>query len=189
MKPTKAQLKKLYPILEGDIEPPRDAPDDWTPSVEDVAGAVLAKAWELYEERAKFVVVGQKRHDRRVFRYKTRSERPLMVSLGAYESEGVAKSAGRSLAYSAATGDEMRWWLVPYHKGSPADFHQELKKEIVLEDNTEGARSVPVPEWGDAIPNTCYYPLIGREGDFAFCHLRAGHEGPCDEGFIEEEEE
>ena len=131
-KPYAAEVKAITAVLES--EEYEDAPA--------MAGAVLAKAWELFTaKRHKFVVAAQL------------IETPpgvavdatVKVALGPFATKGNATAAGESLALSTQTGERYRWWCLPIHHGSPAEWHAQRKK--VYQPETPEGRLEWVEKW------------------------------------------
>ena len=116
----KSQITPIIDVLEGDHE-----------TVGDAATAALAAMETVFEQRAKFVVVGQLKHSREHGPLDPTDTRAAKVSLGWYSTEGDARSAAESLWTSTSTGDEWRCWVLPVHHGTPASLHAERKPEIV----------------------------------------------------------
>lgn len=98
-------------------------------TVEEAAAAAIGIAEEIFEKRAKFVVVGQ------LCGTKTRENIPpddpeaIKLSLGWFSTEGDARSAAESLWYSSATGDMFRCWVLDVHHGTPAELHAKQKEK------------------------------------------------------------
>lgn len=115
------------------------------PTVDDLAHALLVKAWELYESRAcRYMVAGQLHYqgdltptdeieDRQelgrrpeVSPYvKPGDPRENLVALGPFPTLAQARTAGKSLADSTASREEYRWWAVPVWTGTPGAYHAE----------------------------------------------------------------
>lgn len=93
-------------------------------SAEDMALAALEIAYQMYEDKAQFVIVGQLHYAGRSGYAKSNGDR---VALGPYSTLGDAKAAGTSLSLSAATKEEFRWWMLPYHHGTPATWFKARK--------------------------------------------------------------
>lgn len=96
-------------------------------SAEDAAKAALAAAEEIFEDRAKFVVVGQLRATKERLSIPPADGEAIKVSLGWYSTEGDAISAAGSLWSNTATGDNFRCWVLPVFHGTPAAFHDTQK--------------------------------------------------------------
>lgn len=98
----KTEVQKMIAVLEEDHE-----------TVEDAAKAALAAAADLYESRAKFVVVGQSFRD----------PEPIAgekVSLGMYSTAGTAQAAAEGLGTAG-----FRHWVLPVHHGTPSALAKE----------------------------------------------------------------
>lgn len=99
-------------------------------SAEAAALAALQVMEEIFEKRAKFVVVGQLTHTKTEGYLKDTSPEAVKVSLGWYSTEGEALKAAESLWTSTASGDTYRCWVLPVHHGTPASLHAKRKAEI-----------------------------------------------------------
>lgn len=99
----------------------------------------LMKAFEeIFKERAKFVVVGQRVASREGPVAPADGER---VALGWFSTPGDATKAADSLWSNTATGDRYSTWVLPCWHGTPADFHKEQKARLLaLELKTRDAR-------------------------------------------------
>lgn len=117
-------------------------------TVEDLAEAVLAKAFDLFEaNHGKYVVVGQL-IDTPPRAGLSRDERAeVKVALGPFANRSSATAAGKSLALSTATGEQYRWWCLPFHRGTPAEWHAQRKKKV-YQPEMDGQMRLPwVEEW------------------------------------------
>lgn len=119
-------------------------------TVEDLATAVLEKAFELFGvNHAKHIVVGQliDTPPRAGLSREQKSE--VKVALGPFATRSAATAAGKSLALSTTTGEQYRWWCLPLHKGTPAEWHAQRKK--VYQPEMDGQLRLPwVEEWEKA---------------------------------------
>lgn len=156
LKPGKRDIQALARMMD----------QDWD-SLDDAAEAVLAKAWELYEAKAKYTVVGQLYYAKG---YVDPDEaRAAKVALGNYSTERQARQAAESLWYSTQTHEEFRSWVLPVHHGTPASFYADRKKareeaerearrdensplETFLRESREGAGEPRVREDGASVP-------------------------------------
>lgn len=133
---TKAHVKKMTEVLDMDHESMEDAAqaaltlawDIWKAEATYQATKFpLEIAWGLYEAKGKYVVVAQVYYEDG---YLSDSDgRASKVCLGPYGTETQAKAAGESLAFSASSGAQLRWWLVPIEHGTPAAWHKRRKEE------------------------------------------------------------
>lgn len=112
-------------------------------TVDDLAHALLTKAWEMYESRAcRYIVAGQLYYqgdmrtkdqiedDQELGRrpevspyLRPGDPRENLVGLGPFPSLAQARTAGKSLADSTASREEYRWWVVPLWTGTPGAYH------------------------------------------------------------------
>ena len=109
--------RKLVPALEEDYD-----------SAEAAALAILEKAWELYEDKARWTVVGQARR-----RAGQRVENGDKVALGRYPTETTARHAAEQMAFATATGEEFAVWVLPVHHGTPAQYFTKRKEALEKE--------------------------------------------------------
>ena len=115
LKPGKRDIARVAARL----EEPHD-------SAESAAQAAIEEAWEIYEAKAKYAVVGQLRYSGEVL--SPDDARAARVIVGPFGTLKQAQGAGNSLALSSATGEEARWWAVPMWHGTPAAWYAERKK-------------------------------------------------------------
>lgn len=118
LKHGKGQIQKMIDALEGEYE-----------TVEEAALAALAAAEEIFEDRAKFVVVGQLHHTKERQDIPPSDPEAIKVSLGWYSTEGDARSAAESLWQNSGTGDVFRTWVLPTFHGTPAELHAKQKEK------------------------------------------------------------
>ena len=118
----KAQVNKIVDVLDQDHE-----------TIEDAARAVLEAAERIFEERAKFVVVGQLAGTKDRLTIPSNDPEAIKVSLGWYSTEGEARSAAESLYHSTASGDTYRTWVLPTFHGTPAQLHDKAKRKYQAE--------------------------------------------------------
>lgn len=95
--------------------------------VEDLAQALLRTAWEIYETRSKYTVVGQLWKRPNGEEVTDRNELDT-VAVGVYGTEAQAKLAAVSLAYSTQTHEMHRTMVVPLWWGTPATYYAERKR-------------------------------------------------------------
>jgi hypothetical protein len=100
--------------------------------LEAIAADVLKVAFEIYESKANFTVVGQVRY--RKGEVDPEDPSAGKIALGWFGTEGQATKAAESLVYSTATGEEFRAWVLNVWHGSPATFHTERKLALKRED-------------------------------------------------------
>lgn len=97
------------------------------PSMEEAGEAILQHAWDLYEARAKFAVVGQCYYsDGYLDEDDVRASR---VILGPFSTRKQAEAAGRSLAYSPGTGEQSRWIAAALWHDTPAAWYRERQRD------------------------------------------------------------
>lgn len=126
----KAQVTKMIEALEGDYE-----------TVEQAALAALAAAEEIFEDRARFVVVGQLRDKPGRADMPPDDPEAIKVSLGWYSTEGDAIKASESLWHNSGTGDTFRTWVLPVFHGTPADLHAKQKEKYQKQEEARKAKT------------------------------------------------
>ena len=94
---------------------------------EDMAKAALELAFEIYEAKSAWMIVGQLRYQPGQGFLRATDAHGEKVALGPYGTEKQAITAGESLAYSNQTGEEFRWWVLPIHRGTPAAWFKARK--------------------------------------------------------------
>lgn len=114
---TKKHVKAVADVLDQDHD-----------TLEDAARAALDAALSIIEERAKFAVVGQVRRTQEHGPIPPDHPEAVKVALGFFESDTKALDAGQKLAADNASGDELRWWVVPTYFGTPSGWHGERRK-------------------------------------------------------------
>jgi len=114
LKPTKTNAKVLVELLMEEHE-----------DVEELALALMTKSFEVYEQRAKFVVVGQSAKAPAF-----EGERAGGVCFGAFATKKQAEDAAESLVYSVANPNEpMHVWVLTRFNGTPHQYHSERNAE------------------------------------------------------------
>jgi len=93
-------------------------------SLDEAASAVLTAAWDLYEQKAKWVVAAQVYWGPGGYLDKADIVDNRVV-VGPFGTETQAKNAAMELAFSKVSGEECKAWLVPYHHGTPAAFFKQ----------------------------------------------------------------
>ena len=146
-------------------------------SLDEAASAVLTAAWELYEQKANWIVAAQVNWGPGGYLDKDDivDNRVAVVPFG---TETQARNAAMDLAFSKQTGEECKAWLVPYHHGTAAAFFkqradarkkveakadtsQRAKREAALERRTAfwaanpGAAALP-DDIDDEVGDYCY---------------------------------
>lgn len=101
-------------------------------SAEEAAKAALELAWEMYEAKAKYVVIAQVRGALADGDGETHLD---TVVLGPYSTPGKATAAGRSVAVGTPTHEECKWMLAQRFDGSPNAWYLERKERDAVEAN------------------------------------------------------
>ena len=97
-------------------------------TAEEAAQAVLEAAFELYEQKAKWTVVGQLYYSDHKW-LDPEDAAASKVALGRYGTQTQAEAAAASLVFSHQTGEEFRAWALPVHHGTPASYFKERLEE------------------------------------------------------------
>lgn len=127
----KSEVSKMVKAIDQDYD-----------SFEDAAKAALATAEEIFEDRAKFVVVGQLAGTKGRLEIPPSDPEAIKLSLGWFSTEGDARKAAESLWHSTATGDIFRVWVLNVFHGTPAELHNQRKaKYAELEAKQDAART------------------------------------------------
>lgn len=119
----KKQVAAMVAVLEAEHE-----------TLDDAAKAALEVAEAIFEERAKYVVVGQVVETKDKGKLEPGDPDAVKVSLGWYSTEGNARSAAESLWSSTASGDRLLNWVLPVFHGSPAAWHLTQRDKYAAEE-------------------------------------------------------
>lgn len=131
----------------GEIAAMVEAIDQDYDSFEDAAKAALATAEEIFEKRAKFVVVGQLSGSKERLSIPASDPEAIRISLGWYSTEGDARKAAESLWHSTASGDTFRTWVLPVCHDTPAALHGKRKQHYLdLQAKADAARQERLKE-------------------------------------------
>ena len=158
-------------------------------SVEDAARAALEFAFDLYEDKAKFTIVGQLYYSPDGGWVSPEDAAATKVALGRYGTEKAAQNDAESFTIGTATGEQFRAWVLPVHHGTPASYfvkRKNRKKEVAAEaveppqadrlvaalrEQNGWATDEELAEQARAICTEC-----GRELDTEHDALEGGHE-------------
>lgn len=158
--PTKTQAKKLYPLLEQE-----DA------TLADVASQVLDTAFDLYEQRGKYVALIQPMgvHSDRYAPYDTKRS---PIALGVYATEKAALAAALSAGNEqASVGERYVTWVLPITFQAPMHYRSERKG--LIEDHSK-----------DKVVDLSWLPPLGtRLCDQPFVLPGGRGIGRCDKPF------
>lgn len=117
----KTEVKRMAALLDAEHE-----------SAEEAARAALDLAWEMYEAKAKYVVIAQ------ILGAQADGDGEISldtVVLGPYSTPGKATAAGRSIAVGTPTHEECKWMLAQRFDGSPNAWYLERKERDAAEAN------------------------------------------------------
>lgn len=127
----KKQIEQMAAVLDGDYG-----------TVNEAAFAALEEAERIFEERNKFVVVGQLAGTRERQTIDPADPEAIKLALGWYSTEGDANTAASSLWSSTSTGDRFRVWVLNVFHGTAAEWHAKRKAQYVeLESKQKEART------------------------------------------------
>jgi len=114
LKPGKRAARRIMDILDDDLD---SLSVEGQEELFSLAGRILAEAFNIYEELAKFTVVGQLYYEDGRY-YDPDDTAADKVALGNYQTAKQAESAAHSLTLQGGT--EFRSWVLPVHHASPA---------------------------------------------------------------------
>lgn len=114
VKPGVKDIKAMVEVLEGEYADAKEA-----------AKAVLEAAFEIYEGKSKWMILGALVKDPTGRTDPITAER---VCFGPYGTETQARAAQAQLFYSTATGEEFVRWLLPMNHGTPAAWFRKRKQ-------------------------------------------------------------
>ena len=158
LKPGKRDIAKVAKLLdEGDFE-----------SADDAASALMDLAWEIYEAKAKWTVVGQ-------LWYRPRGvaadpEDAPKIALGRFTTEKQALDVAERLVFSTPTGETFRAWVLPVCHGTPNDYFQlrnKAGKAKAIEENGKAGEWDERARFFDQNPGRLVLPDIEKEENAA----------------------
>lgn len=185
MKPNQTDSKAVARILEPDLA---KLTKEQQAEVMAVALAATEAAFEAYEAKAKFMVLGQVRYNGEYL--SPEDFRAAKVALGPFGTRKQAESAGESLAYNSKTGEESRWAAVAVWNGTPAAWYASRLKErqqalqaTSTDTPARELRHQHIRDWLDAHPGETVLPEHlqgnGWEGLDRFMQWRSDHLWQC----------
>lgn len=156
--PTAKQVAALAAVMDQDYD-----------SLGEAAKAVLAKAWELYADRARFVVACQVNPPDPAGATRGDWEN-ARVAFGPFATKAPAMAAGNSLGGYLASIDprlQSRWYVVPISPNSPAQWAKgraaDLDRKAEASDHSGGPsrerRQERITEYFRANPGSQYSGL------------------------------
>lgn len=102
-------------------------------SAEAAALACLDAMETIFEQRAKFTVVGQLARTTARGRIDPGDPEAIKVALGWFSTEGDARTAAETLSIATATHEEYRVWILPVHHGTASSLLGERKAQLVAQ--------------------------------------------------------
>lgn len=112
----KRDVARMAKVIDGDFD-----------TVGEAAEAVLVEAFAIYEEKARFTVVGQLYYSDGFIDHADAAA--TKVALGRYGTECQAQSAAESLVINGRGHEEFRAWVLPVWHGTPASYFGERAEE------------------------------------------------------------
>lgn len=110
--------------------------DESLTTAEEAAEAALRAAFEIYESRAVWAVVGQLKWADAA---RVPADRADKICLGLFATESSARAAGRMLAFNTKTNETFRWWMLPVWHGTPDKYY------VARRDAKQEAAAKPSP--------------------------------------------
>ena len=163
LKPRKAARQAMMDLLDS---------DEYT--VDQVVDQAFTIAFEEYEARQKFVVVGQG-----YTQAGRRLEQPIKVALPPFATEAPALDAARSLASEARSGVSMRVGVMPVFHGSAFAFHGKMKDELAPVHPRESGQIRQIIERQQALADRwCRATTINARHEVVECRHLRGHGCP-----------
>lgn len=182
LSPTKTDSKKLRDVLDSDW---KKLPKDQLAELDGICLEVMERAFKAYEEKSKFVVVGQLYYTQRDGILKSWDPAVERVALGPFPSEATARKGVKQLGRMPSSGsdysgaDTFLTWVLPYWNGSGSDWHKNRKAVLDKEGAPvesgviEGALARLERE------GRCPYETIDSELAFVPCCRPVDHPGHC----------
>jgi len=135
--------------------------DEEYETAEEAAEALIVAAWELYESKAKWTVVGQLYSSPLKGYIDPNGEDVSKVALGRYGTEKQALTAARQLVFGNATAETFRAWVLPVTHGSPAEYYKlrsQVKKKAEHHGSGDGPEVSELAKFFDAHPGVLVLP-------------------------------
>ena len=98
--------------------------------LKDVAVKVAQAAFDRYEQRAKYVVMGRLHYSPKTGWVSKYEPGQPQVCLGFYATESQARAAAESMAIQRATWEHWHVWIIPYWRNTPASFGKARKEAL-----------------------------------------------------------
>jgi hypothetical protein len=182
IKPTKTDAKGLREILDPDW---KELDASQLAVLDEIAMACCEAAFQLYEDKAKYAVVGQLLYGPYEAIMQPDEDK---VSLGFYSTVIQAQNAAEGLTRATGGATEVfRSWVLPVWHGTPAAWHSQrvaaIKESIEAVTITPAKRlSASIQARADAeaasIPR-CDYEALDYSMEWQPCIREAGHRGHC----------
>ena len=131
LSPGKRAAKRIMELLDDDLD---SLTDESRQQLFELAGRILAEAFDIYEGLARYTVVGQLFYEDGTY-YDPEDPSADKVSLGSYQTEKQATDAARSLTVQGGT--QFRSWVLPIHHKSPAAWFKDRAEDKRLKELEE----------------------------------------------------
>lgn len=179
--PSRTDAKKLFPFLDPDW---KSLSKDELAQLHDIAFAVIEKAFEMAQEKAKFAVVGQMYWTEPDGKLKSWDPKAEKVCLGVFPSEAKARDAADSLIGHAGSKELFKVWSLPIWNDSAAQWRKARKaslEALVLEgsDGTQASRLSALVAHQGFPEGHCGGVAPDDEMKLQPCVRPKGHPGSC----------
>lgn len=174
----KRDYLKLVPILAPDWDELDDEPRE---QVLAIAKQLMEKSLEIFNEKAKFVTVGQMYWTKGNGKLSSWDPKAEKLCVGFFGTEKQAEGAAFELIGAQTADEHFRVWTLPIWHGTPGAWRKARRKAIEGElsllageasvDAIESALTAAKPRCTKLVPND--------EGDFVTCIRVLDHPGSC----------
>ena len=174
----KRDYLKLVPILAPDWDELDDEPRE---QVLAIAQQVMEKSLEIFNEKAKFAVVGQIYYTHTNGSLRSWDPSAEKVHVGFFNTERQAELAAESLHGPAAGSELLRTWVLPIWHDTPAAWRKSRRNSMMADQaemDTQASRLSK--KLTGSPPAQCERQCPDEEtGDFMRCVRAVGHPGTC----------
>ena len=174
----KRDYLKLVRILAPDWDELDDEPRE---QVLAIAQQVMEKSLEIFNEKAKFVTVGQMfwtEDDGRLSSWDPKAEK---LCIGFFSTEKQAHAAAMDLGGALTAKERFRTWELPIWHGTPGEWRKARKKAMQEEmaPETQCDRLNRLNREREMAKPRCEKVAPDDNGDFLQCVRRTPHPGDC----------
>lgn len=183
LSPNKTDAKKLREVLDPDwkkLKKPQLA------ELDAICLEVLERAFKVYEEKSKFIVVGQLYYTQRDGTLKSWDPAVERVALGPFPSEATARTGVQQLGKfptqgsSYAGADTFLTWVLPYWNGTGADWHKARKAQLDKENAPAEKRgALDAEQERLAAVGRCGLEVMDEDLNWVPCFRPVDHPGAC----------